>query len=90
VRFPCKTCKLKATPKSDLNAHVIIIHYGKRFPCDQCDFQARSRDKVTGDLSCDNIYQCKIIMNIFILLLYFQKEEKEEQIKTQGPCKGGI
>jgi hypothetical protein len=54
---------LKATPKSDLKAHVMIIHYGKRFPCDQCDFQARSRDKVTGDLSCDNIYQCKIIIN---------------------------
>ena len=61
----------------------------KAFPmwCDQCNFQGRSRDKVTGDLSCDNIYQCKIIMNIFILLLYFQKD-KEEQIKTQGPCKG--
>ena len=69
-KLVCTSCDYQANRKGDLQAHIMNIHEGVKFPCTVCDYQANRKCdlqvhmRVTHYGAQDNLTPCSICGSI--------------------------
>ena len=56
--FQCEECDFRFTEKGSLTKHQQSVHIGKKYPCKECDYQAKWKSEHQQSVHMGKKYPC--------------------------------